>query len=636
MSTNSDIPGPGFDTHLSPLLFAQGQDRRRSARIPLTVPVRVGPPGGQATAPVAATDLSAHGLFIEADRPVRVGARFSCELDLPGGEVAYVAEAEVAYNRDRAHGRGFGVRFVVIDERSFAAISAVIARLEANLLEMGALRDSAPVGAFSSLPSQPPEVASEVQPLAAAPADEPLVPAPSSRVPRVYEDTAPIEGRKGRRRRAQADEERASAAPEVAGSDVSELPTLAPAPSDLGRFGFQPAAERTPVARLEGEASAATSGGTLVGERRGPTPSRVEDASSALSLEPLTDDEVEEPDEGADVASGWQEGARRRLLDPSRLGPILTVLGGASAIVVVAVSMWSATQAPVDLSVAPPGQQPATVEAASAARSQDGPQFAELAPGGEPAPRNPLPPLVIVEEPPPPPTAEALAKVDPALVAARAPEAASEGPAEPASAQEPAAAPAKETAAPALAKAPESAAAPARAPTAAPAKAPESAAAPAKAPTAAAADVPPAAPALAKAPESAAAPAKAPTAAAADVPPAALAKAAAARDTAASPPPAREERASKSSASVKLRLAVSPKATVKRTLVMREPDRLMIDLFGQTEAPALPRGVAGVEGMRVGRHPGFLRVVLDTRPGLVKGTVERSAKGLEIQLVFAR
>jgi PilZ domain-containing protein/AMIN domain-containing protein len=87
-------------------------DRRRSVRIPVFGPVRMGPPSGQPYAVVSATNLSRNGLFIDADRPVRVGARFSAEIPLRTGGTIYVPEAEVAYNRDRVNGSGFGVRFI--------------------------------------------------------------------------------------------------------------------------------------------------------------------------------------------------------------------------------------------------------------------------------------------------------------------------------------------------------------------------------------------------------------------------------------------------------------------------------------------------------------------------------------------
>src|SRR5262245_54381223 len=117
------------DTHLMPVLFRDGRDRRRSARIPLSTQVRIGPPNGTPYALVSASDLSKGGLFIDADRPVRVGARFSAEIELPSHTKIYVPEAEVAYNRERHDGSGFGVRFVCLDEDALTAVSEEIDRV---------------------------------------------------------------------------------------------------------------------------------------------------------------------------------------------------------------------------------------------------------------------------------------------------------------------------------------------------------------------------------------------------------------------------------------------------------------------------------------------------------------------------
>jgi hypothetical protein len=100
------------NTQLMPVLFPNGLDRRNSARIPLAGAVRMGPPSGDPYATVSARDVSTGGLFIDADRPVKLGARFSAEIQLGSGKMIYVPEAEVAYNRENPSGSGFGVRFV--------------------------------------------------------------------------------------------------------------------------------------------------------------------------------------------------------------------------------------------------------------------------------------------------------------------------------------------------------------------------------------------------------------------------------------------------------------------------------------------------------------------------------------------
>lgn len=114
------------DTLLGPVLFPDGTDRRTSARIPMTARVRIGPPGGVPTSLVSASDLSVGGLFVDADREVRVGARFSVEVPLEDGVRLYIPEAEVAYNRNRSASSGFGVRFVDLEPEAHKAIASAI------------------------------------------------------------------------------------------------------------------------------------------------------------------------------------------------------------------------------------------------------------------------------------------------------------------------------------------------------------------------------------------------------------------------------------------------------------------------------------------------------------------------------
>ncbi|MEQ9496624.1 MAG: PilZ domain-containing protein [Deltaproteobacteria bacterium] len=129
MSHVSYESAPAADTFIGPVLFPDGTDRRASARIPLSSRVRIGPPGGLPTSLVSASDLSAGGLFIDADREVRVGARFSVDVPLEDGSRVYIAEAEVAYNRDRTSSSGFGVRFVGIDPDAERLIQQAIEKI---------------------------------------------------------------------------------------------------------------------------------------------------------------------------------------------------------------------------------------------------------------------------------------------------------------------------------------------------------------------------------------------------------------------------------------------------------------------------------------------------------------------------
>ncbi len=104
------------------------EERRESVRIPLDVPVRLGKPNNAPYATVSARNLSTKGLFIDADRPVRVGARFSVEIPYGHGEPVYVDEAEVAYNRKSAHGAGFGVRFTELSEQAEERLNEIVER----------------------------------------------------------------------------------------------------------------------------------------------------------------------------------------------------------------------------------------------------------------------------------------------------------------------------------------------------------------------------------------------------------------------------------------------------------------------------------------------------------------------------
>lgn len=102
-------------------------ERRKSARAPLVHPIRIGPANGLPYASVSARDLSAGGLFVDAERNVRVGARFSVEVPLSTGERVYVAEAEVIDNRRQGAGRGFGARFVSLSDDAQRLLEAELA-----------------------------------------------------------------------------------------------------------------------------------------------------------------------------------------------------------------------------------------------------------------------------------------------------------------------------------------------------------------------------------------------------------------------------------------------------------------------------------------------------------------------------
>lgn len=119
-------------------------ERRSSARVPLTAPVRIGPPGGLPYAAVSARDLSAGGLFVDAERNVRVGARFSVEVPLTNGQRVYVSEAEVIDNRRRGDARGFGARFVVLSSEGRRLLEEEVCERASVTLRPSAGRRDAP------------------------------------------------------------------------------------------------------------------------------------------------------------------------------------------------------------------------------------------------------------------------------------------------------------------------------------------------------------------------------------------------------------------------------------------------------------------------------------------------------------
>ncbi|MBI4818133.1 MAG: PilZ domain-containing protein [Deltaproteobacteria bacterium] len=91
-----------------------GDERRRKPRVPFEGRVRLGPVGQSPRSILPAENLSAEGIFLCCAQPVRVGAQFALELDLPSGDRVLIPEVEVLYNRPAQGKRasGFGARFV--------------------------------------------------------------------------------------------------------------------------------------------------------------------------------------------------------------------------------------------------------------------------------------------------------------------------------------------------------------------------------------------------------------------------------------------------------------------------------------------------------------------------------------------
>ena len=131
---SQDTDTINFDTTLSPEMFTDCEDRRKSPRIPFDFTVRVGPAYGAPYATVKAENLSSKGIFVRSDKRAEPGAKFSLELSLPNYGRLYIPEAEVLYNRSASKGTavGFGATFTgltdEVDEviRSCATFSSEI------------------------------------------------------------------------------------------------------------------------------------------------------------------------------------------------------------------------------------------------------------------------------------------------------------------------------------------------------------------------------------------------------------------------------------------------------------------------------------------------------------------------------
>ena len=131
---SQDTDTINFDTSLSPEMFTDSEDRRKSPRIPFEHTVRVGPAYGAPYATVKAENLSSKGIFVRSDKRAEPGAKFSLELSLPNYGRLYIPEAEVLYNRSTGRGTavGFGATFTgltdEVDEviRSCATFSSEI------------------------------------------------------------------------------------------------------------------------------------------------------------------------------------------------------------------------------------------------------------------------------------------------------------------------------------------------------------------------------------------------------------------------------------------------------------------------------------------------------------------------------
>ncbi len=73
--------------------------------------------------------MSRGGVFVEAPTTVRVGTRFSAELELSSGEHVYIPEAEVAHV-GTGPVQGFGIRFINLPARVERVLQKEMARLD--------------------------------------------------------------------------------------------------------------------------------------------------------------------------------------------------------------------------------------------------------------------------------------------------------------------------------------------------------------------------------------------------------------------------------------------------------------------------------------------------------------------------
>lgn len=545
---------PAHDTIIGP-------DRRLSPRAAIAGPVRMGPAHGDPYATVSASDLSRNGLFIDADRPVKVGARFSAEIELEAGEVVYIPEAEVAYNREGAAHTGFGVRFVDPPDEAVRRIDDAIART---------IRAERRVP-----PTVPPSSSFEIvasTPASAAPAP---APAPSALDPGAFEATV---------MRARVEVEPAVAA-KVSSKPLPE--------SSLGAGAARGSEWGAQSRELDGVSPDLPAAEDFDPDGATEVPARVLRRSLRLDL---SQEHLHEPELSEDALSvslppdaepgahetprlrAWMENAMQRARDTRhraierarRFPPLWTgvaTAGLATVALGVGLAMWMGTSAEAvpaasredrgitatTHQVLMGGAQQTSIEEPARAPAKGAAE--------EPAAevKRPLPPLVVVD-----------------------------------------------ASSPSVVKKPELEPAEPEIPLVAPPK------------VAAKVD----AEVKAEAPARGVVPAKATPAQST----AAVLTARIQRDT----KPVKDGKA-------KLRIGgVAPGAAVLRTHVLRAPDRFVIDLTGQVDAPSFPAAQGKVKNIRFGKHPGHVRVVIETTGRIEQGFVTKSGKELSVSLDLVR
>ena len=99
------------------------QDRRKSARVPVSVPIEIRDPHGFSVH--STTDLSVGGAFFGFSIPNKVGSKVAVSVNLPG-EAPIACEGEVV-NVPDSRNFGMGVRFLNMsaeDERRLEAFTS--------------------------------------------------------------------------------------------------------------------------------------------------------------------------------------------------------------------------------------------------------------------------------------------------------------------------------------------------------------------------------------------------------------------------------------------------------------------------------------------------------------------------------
>lgn len=551
-------------------VLSRGVERRTSARIPIFGPVRMGPPSGEPYAPVSAANLSRSGLFIDADRPVRIGARFSAEIPLRSGGAVYVPEAEVAYFREHMTGSGFGVRFIDPPAEVVAALEREIALV---------------TGSFRPFLTPEPDVLASSPPArehapghAAGLADDAYqtltdLPGPTVPGPTVPGRTAVARGASAR---SKAVTLRPGEPPVASGDDALELPE--PLPHEDTAFA---------------EPGAGHSGGDGLSEPVTPQRARLaEDVSlppepgfePSGPYEPVTEPRFRRTLE--DLMHRAHD-ARHALVERGRRFPLAwTAVALAGALTVAGAAVLAVSQGPSPES-ADRGPEPAD-RGFSATTQQvlmgerQAPALvppAELAPP-EAEPKSPLPPLVVLDEAGKPAESSAR-KAEPGRT--------DPGPAERAGAASEHAARASRGSGERSAAAVAHPSTP-RAPAARGARPAQERKAPEERAVQLASTVAPK-PFPAKA--------------------------------VAHPP-----------RSTHLHFRLSAHASVLKTHVLKSPNRFVVDLVGMDGPVAPPPLTAHVKRVRFGRHPEFLRVVIETDAPIEQGRVSRSGHDLSVTLDY--